>query len=71
MNTLRKAERLMVDARRQLLEFGNEIGQGKWAGKEAEAAMRTVAISEEIGKATALLLASDGYDGAPSSFTFQ
>lgn len=60
MNTFRKAEQLLVETRRHLLKFGDELGQGEWSGKEAEAAIRAAEISEEIGQATALLFASDG-----------
>lgn len=60
MNTLRKAEQLLVETRRQLLEFGDELGRGKWSGKEAGAAMRATEISDGIGQAIALLFASDG-----------
>lgn len=50
-----KAERMLVDARRELVEFAQEIGQGKWAGQEAEAAMRAHAIGQAIGEAIPLV----------------
>ena len=72
MNTLMKAERVLVDANRLLLEFAEEIGQGVWVGRESEAAMRISAISQELHKAVALMFASDGTDGPPPpSLTLQ
>ena len=60
MNTLMKAERVLVDANRLLLEFAEEIGQGVWVGRESEAVMQISAISQELHKAVALMFASDG-----------
>lgn len=60
MNTAQRIEQVLNEARRQLLDFAQEVGQGKWVGRESEAAIRAGEISEEIGKATALLFATDG-----------
>ncbi|GEM_PF-6863800 len=62
---LTRAERLLVDARRMLLEFGDELGQGQWDGRGPEAVMRIHAVDAELANATALLFQIDGRDGPP------
>ncbi|WP_434516450.1 hypothetical protein AB6Q56_07510 [Dechloromonas sp. ARDL1] len=64
MNAKEKAEAHLVAAHGKLLDFAAELGQGKWAGREADAAMAVCGISAEIQKATALIFATD--DDAPS-----
>jgi hypothetical protein len=62
--TLRKAERILVDADTLLLDLSEEIGRGRRVGLDADTVMQILAISREIGKVTALLFASD--DVAPA-----
>jgi hypothetical protein len=65
--TLLRAERVLLDAQTRLLAFSGEVGEGKWNGRDHEAAMHINAISKDLHKATALMFASDGFDGpAPS-----
>ena len=58
MNTLQKAERVLIDAKSQLLNLAEEMGP-----RDPAVCMRLVSISQEISKAVHLMFASDGAEG--------
>jgi len=59
MNTLQKAEIVLVDARKQLLAIVEEIGEGKRDGKNSATVSDLLKVSTELGNATTLMFASD------------
>jgi len=71
-NVFLQLERILVDAKTEMLSFAEELGRSEWAGRESEAAMRAVEISKRLNQATALLFSCDGMQSAPpASFNFQ
>ncbi len=63
MNTLQRAERILVDANTRLIDLALEIAAGKWIGREQEVGRCMADTCQELRKATVLMFASDGTDG--------
>lgn len=64
-NIILRAEQQQNIVRNLLLDFADELGRGIWDGKGADAAMRAVQISQELGKVYQILASCDGTDGRP------